>query len=192
MRGFLPVLLLCVAGCVPGQRGDAPADWVSRSAALAELPAWSLDGRIALQVGQRGFNGALSWQQAGDEMSINFRGPLGAGAFRVTGTTGALVLESANGDTYLLDDPQGTLSAELGWGVPLDALRYWVIGLPHPAYEARESFDPTGRLATLEQLDWRVLYERYQAAGDWEMPRKIRLHNGDQVSIRIVISRWSL
>jgi len=177
---------------VPGQRGDLPADWVARSDALSELSVWSLKGRIGLQLTDRGFNGALTWAQTGEQMRVNFSGPLGAGAFRVSGTPGELLLERGNGERYLLDDPESALTDELGWGIPLDAMRYWLIGLPHPVYPAKQSFSPDGRLAAIEQLEWIVSYERYRIAQGWDMPRKLLLQNTRDVTVKLVISAWVL
>lgn len=193
MIRFLPRLLLLavLAGCAPAQRPDTPQDWVARNNHVASVSGWKLDGRIGLQLEDRGFNGVLNWQQTGEEMVLNFHGPLGAGAFRVTGTPGALVLESGDGETYLFDDPEGALSAQLGWGVPLDALRFWIVGLPHPGNEFRQLFGDDGRLVALEQLGWLVEYQRYQDAEGWQMPRKMSLVKEPDLRVRLVISRWS-
>ncbi|NNC55764.1 MAG: hypothetical protein HKO07_08600 [Pseudomonadales bacterium] len=99
------LILLVVGGCAGQPRTDSPAQWVERTAALAGLGNWSLSGRIALQLTDRGFNGSFNWQQEQDQLRANFSGPFGAGATRIHGDTERLVLETANGDTFLLDDP---------------------------------------------------------------------------------------
>lgn len=181
-----------LTACAPSQRGDLPADWIARSDALGELSFWSLNGRIGLQLDNRGFNGALTWQQSGEKMRADFRGPFGAGAFRVSGAPGNLVLETGAGETYLLDDSESVLAEELGWSIPLEPMRYWLIGMPHPVFPAQQSFGPDGRLTAIEQLGWRINYERYRVAEGWEMPRKLVLRNDVNVRIKLVISRWSL
>lgn len=190
-RATLILLVLTVTACVPAQRSDTSASWVERSDAIGNLPAWQLNGRIGLRLPDRGFSGALIWQQIGETLRVDFRGPLGAGAFRVSGNPEELVLETGDGKTYLLDDPENALATEIGWGVPLPAMRYWVIGIPHPGTAAVQTFDPQGRPVTLRQLDWDVTYERYTVFDGWEMPQKILLDNNNDVRIKLVISRWS-
>jgi len=186
------LVVVVLSACVAGPRGDAPIAWVDRSEAILNLSTWSLNGRIGLQTADHGFNGSLSWQQTNDDMRADFHGPLGAGAFRVSGNPDELVLETGDGAVYALDEPEASLENALGWGVPLHALRYWLIGVPHPDIPSQTSFDPDGRLATIEQLEWRVVYERYSVAEGWEMPRKLVLDNSGDVRIKLVISRWSI
>ena len=191
-RVALILLVLALGGCVPGQRGDLPADWVDRSDAIRDLSVWTLNGRIGLRLAERGFNGSLIWQQTGDAMHVDFSGPLGAGAFQISGDPDELVLETSDGGVYLLDDPETALVRQFGWGVPLHAMRYWLIGIDHPGFPADLSFAPDGRLESIEQLDWVIVYEDFNVFEGWVMPRKLVLRNNDNVRIKLVISRWSL
>lgn len=192
-RRWLPLIaVVTLAACVPAQRHELPATWVDRSSAMRHLSGWSLSGRIGLTVDDRGFNGALSWQQTGETLRMDFRGPLGAGAFRVSGNPDQLVLETGDGELYLLDDPETALADQFGWGVPINAMRYWMLGIPQPGFPANPSFDADGRLASIEQLGWVVLYERYGVFQGWEMPRKLILGNRADIRIKLVISQWTL
>lgn len=191
-RYALILLVLALSGCIPSQRGDMPAAWVDRSDAIQDLSVWTLNGRIGLRLTERGFNGALIWQQTGDAMNVDFRGPLGAGAFRVSGDPDELVLETGDGAVYLLDDPESALVRQFGWGVPLHAMRYWLTGIEHPGFPAESFFDPDGRLVSIEQLDWVIVYEDFRVFEGWLMPRKLVLENNDNVRIKLVISRWAL
>lgn len=192
VRASLAIAVLILSACVPGQRGDAPAAWVDRNEAIAQMPGWTLNGRIGLRLENRGFSGALIWQQDEQAMQVDFRGPLGAGAFRVSGNPEELVLETAKGETFLFDNPEQALESQIGWGIPLPAMRYWLIGLPHPDSAATQTYDPEGRPASLEQLDWLVTYERFGVFDGWEMPQKLVLENTENVRIKLVISRWQL
>lgn len=183
--------LALLAGCVPAPRGDEPATYIERREALTALEQWTMTGRIGVRLAERGFTGAINWRQAREQLDVRFHGPLGAGAFRLSGQPDALVLETGDGETYLLDDPEATLDAELGWSVPIDAMRYWLLGLPFPAWPAIEELDEVGRLARLEQRDWVVEYDRYTDVGNWLMPRKIVIEGAD-VIVRLSVHDWIL
>ena len=57
----------------------------------------------------------------------------------------------ARGETWQLADPETELSALLGWWLPVTSLRAWLIGLPDPLYESRETIGADGLLHELEQ-----------------------------------------
>ncbi len=185
-------LLLLLAGCVPGQRDAEPRSWVGRSEALAALDGWVLNGRIGVRLENDGFSGSLVWRQTGEAIEANISGPLGAGALRIKGQPGDLVLETGDGQFYLPDDPEQALAVELGWGIPVDAMRFWVIGVPAPGSPALRRFDDRDRLASLEQRGWRIDYERYMPVDRWDMPKKVVMTNDAGATVRLVISRWSL
>ena len=44
--------------------------WESRRAALLALPAWQLQGRIALSAGKDGWSGNFSWKQVNDDLDF--------------------------------------------------------------------------------------------------------------------------
>lgn len=190
-RHLALVAVAALAGCVPVQRVDGPADYVARQEALSALERWSVTGRIGVTLDERGFTGALSWRQDGERLDMRFHGPLGAGAFRLGGTPDELVLETSDGQQQVLIDPEATLRAQLGWSVPVDAMRYWLLGLPYPAWPATEEFDEAGNLVRLDQKDWRVEYDRYDTVDTWLMPRRVRVAGAD-VTVRLAIHDWTL
>lgn len=185
------VAAVALSACVPAQRVDTPTDYVARRAALSALEQWSLTGRLGVKLEQRGFTGALNWRQRGERLDMRFHGPLGAGAFRIGGTANALVLETGDGERHLLDDPEAMLDAQLGWSVPVDAMRFWLLGLPYPPWSAHEELDEAGDLMRLDQQGWRVRYERYEAVDAWRMPRRVRIE-GPDVTVRLAIHEWQL
>ena len=69
----------------------------------------------------------------------------------------------------------GLIQEQLGFAPPLDALRYWLLGLPAPG-DAQESRSPGGQLLSLTQQGWLVEYQEYQpqhaAAGTVSLPRR--------------------
>ncbi len=189
-RAFLCLSVL-LAGCVAQPRLDVPPDLIGRRDALLQLDDWSLSGRMGVKYDERGFTGALNWRQQRGQLDANFHGPLGAGAFRISGAADALILETADGQRYLLDDAQDALQSAMGFSIPVEAMRFWLLAVPVPSIPAIEELDSDGNLVRLEQRGWEISYARYAPAGAWAMPRKLVMSSSD-VTIRLAIRDWQL
>ena len=81
--GLLALVLL--AGCAAAPVRQAPevvsadqaqARQQARQARLQALPDWSMQGRVALSVGDRGGSGRLDWRQQGDASRPFFSEPV--------------------------------------------------------------------------------------------------------------------
>ena len=73
----------------------------------------------------------------------------------------------------------------------MEALRFWILGLPAPGMAFDPAFDNRGRLADLQQADWRIRYQRYKAVDGVSLPGKIEALSGD-VRLRIVVDHWQV
>jgi outer membrane lipoprotein LolB len=189
------LLLLALGGCAT-TRGPAPTTetnpaWQSRRDALLALPSWQAQGRIAVNAGKDGGSGAFTWQQAGDALDFRFHGPAGAGAFRIDGDGERLHLRTAGGEERDLTDPERDLRERYGWSVPLNSMRYWMLGVPDPAEEAATTLDDANELVLLQQRGWTVEYGAYGGTERTALPRKLTME-GDGVRVRVIVERWDL
>ena len=189
------LFLLALAGCATTRgptstTGEASA-WEARRDALLALPAWQAEGRIAVNAGTEGGSGAFAWQQAGDALDFRFRGPAGAGAFRISGDGEGLHLETAAGEKRDLTDPERDLHERYGWSVPLNSMRYWMLGVPDPAETAATTLDDANELLLLQQHGWTVEYSAYGGTAGTSLPRKLTME-GDGVRVRVIVERWEL
>lgn len=191
---LLPLLFL--AGCETlAPRVDGPADWQAweaRRDRLSDLDHWRLEGRVAIAVADEGWNANLHWTQAGEQLDVGFSGPLGVGSARVSGTVDRLEVRTSDGERFVTDDPETDLYWQLGWTVPLDRMRHWVLGLPAPDAGAQLEVDGAGRLAGLAQGNWTVEYREYLVTDSGRvLPRKIEMRR-DDIRIRLVVGEWRL
>lgn len=191
IRGGFVLVLLLVGGCVTAPRPQLPPDLVARQLVLESLPQWQVDGRMGVRFADRGFSGALRWQQQGELIDANFHGPLGAGAFMLQGTSDALVIETGRGERFEYDEPESMMQQQFGWSIPVAAMRYWLLALPAPGSIEHQELSADGNLAALKQRGWTISYDRYvETARGW-MPRKIVLTSPD-VTIRLAVHQWNL
>lgn len=162
--------------------------WEDRKAVLSELQYWQLSGRIALFDAHTSWRSSIHWQHHPEHYEINFLTISGQQAAR-------LLVNAAGAELFLPDeriaasDVAGLLRDRLGWQVPLDSLRFWVIGLPVPGMMSKHGLDEKGRLQWLEQAGWQINYKRYTRVQELQLPKKIVLQH-QRARIRLVIDTW--
>jgi outer membrane lipoprotein LolB len=193
-RCALVLAALCSA-CAHVPTASAPAiaaisgDDATR---LAVLGNWHASGRLAVQSAQGGWNASFDWQQAAPGASIEVHGPFGAGATRIIQTGQSLRIESATGTPLELTPPYAGLDAalreRLGASLPLDQLRYWLLGVPSPAADA-----PTGGARSFIQAGWSVRTESTMpvANAPVSLPHRLTLEQGT-TRIRVLVDAWQV
>lgn len=184
----LPLLL---AGCAT-ERGVALPDmddWSSRQATLIGITDWSFSGRIGVSSEGEGFNGRLRWRQDDEDFDASLSGPLGAGAVRIEGNSEGLTVFDGDGVVTRLDNPELDLKYRYGWTIPVESLRYWVLGVPDPRLPAEFDLGEDGRLSRLVQGGWTAEISQYREGGGQLMPRRITAENGES-RVRLIIDNW--
>jgi outer membrane lipoprotein LolB len=185
---------LALAACATLPVGTDGLSYDARRHLLQGIDAWEIRGRLAVDTGQRGFQGSFDWQQQADSLDLSVRGPLGAGVLQVVGTPSSMMF-TARGETRTLTDPEPDLSALLGWWLPVGSLHAWLLGLTDPGFRASIENGTDGTLAGFEQRLWRISFPTYQLAmlaGDGNgvlIPRRIDLMHGD-LKLRLTIDDW--
>ena len=181
-----------LAGCQTVPLAPAPAvSYSVRRPMLQNLAAFGLSGRVAVAVGQQGFDAGLRWRQQGTLARLTLSGPLGAGGVRITARAGALSVVTASGKHLDNAAAREELAAKLGFEPPLASLRYWVLGVPDPALPAEVTLGPDQRPQRIAQSGWQVVYRAYTSVGAEWLPRLLTLRR-EQVSVSMVVEKWQL
>ena len=194
----LAVSAVLLAGCetlrelIPVDREPTKVDasWQAHARALSHFRNWFMLGTVAVRAGGEASRVAIRWRQTSDSYLLRFTGPLGIGLLEVEGSATGVEARFPNGRRARAASPESLLEQEIGWSVPLEGLRYWVVGAPAPGGTTSSmEFDDHGRLAHLEQAGWTVDYERYGFLDDLALPERIRF-SSETVEATIVIRRW--
>ncbi len=186
-------LLLLLPGCALMQTGPAtPIGGGNQQAFqahqldLAALQSWRVKARMAS--GVVGWSGNLDWRQQGRDLLLTVAGPLGVGGMRAEGSLDHVRVETSDQQRYS-GDPEFLFHKLIGWPFPVKGMRYWALGMPMPNSSARTELDADGLLRVMHQAGWQVEYLEYREYLGYQMPRKMRLDNGD-ISVRVVIDNW--
>jgi outer membrane lipoprotein LolB len=163
----------------------AVAPWELREAALQRAAAWQLDGRVAVTVGKQGWQASLDWNQAGESSEARLAGPLGIGALVLTKSPAGLTLNGAPpGDAVLQQ-----LQERLGFDLPVEELRFWLLGVPNPGEPFELTRNPQDRAQHLSQAGWSVDYPRYVGIDGDTLPDRVVMSR-DDVRVKIAVDHW--
>ena len=117
------------------------------------------------------------------------RGPLGVGTVRIEGAGDSVQITGKDGVTTVLRDVEAELYYRYGWTIPVESLRYWVLGIPDPRVPSQTEFDELDRVRHLRQRGWDVEVDRYREAGGQQMPARL-VATSNETKVRIIIDRW--
>jgi len=188
-RGAAVALSMLLAGCaqLPGFETQAPPPAFSPSPVPA---AFRLEGRVSVRAGEESFSGGLTWRReaAGEELLLST--PLGQGVAELRGDREGMTLVDAKGRAHRAADADGLVRQALGLELPLGGLAWWVVGQPRPDVPYRAEADAAGRLAVLEQDDWRIDFSRYEARDGRVLPGKLVARRGSDLEVRLVVDAW--
>lgn len=193
MRVFIAVIFAAIAGCATQPStppGEAQALWQQRQARSYSLDDWTLDGRLGVRLNNEGWSAGLLWEQSGTAYGIEVLGPLGRKAAQLRGDETGVNLITAKNESYSAQDAEQLMRSLLGWGLPLNGLRYWVLGVPDPGdADFTHTLDDYGRLAVLQQAGWVIDYDTYHQVPD--LPRKLSL-SSQGVRLKLVVKSWEV
>jgi len=184
-------VMLLAAGCAALPPPIDAASWAGRRAELQALEAWTLDGRVAVATAAQGFSGGLAWRQNGAKAEIGLRGPFGGTALSIRLDGEEMTVADSGGAAIAGDAARQFLVSEIGAPLPVAEMRYWLVGVPAPQFQYRETMGADGRLAALEQAGWRLRYARYQAVDGYALPALVEI-NSESARLRLAVSRWRL
>lgn len=191
MSGFKAALLVCagsvllLSACATIQIGSGEP--YSRASLLRfyKLAQWSFGGRLALTGQKDSWSANIDWQHNADKERIRLSGPLGQGTTVIQLTDDVVTIDHGNGDVQSSTLPEVFINQQIGMSVPVQSLRYWVVGLPEPV----QAFEETG--TGFKQSGWLVEYKQMQSVENQSMPRRITVTN-DQVKLKLIIDQWVL
>jgi outer membrane lipoprotein LolB len=191
MRRLLGVLVCfaALAGCATVRHAPhpfgAPAPWDERLTQLERAEVWQLDGRAAAALGQQGWQASLTWRQNGSSSDLHLAGPLGVGATEIRLTPAGLSLNGAPPSVTVMAE----LEEKLGFNLPLDTLRFWLLGIPDPSIPFDLTRNEQDRALRLSQGGWTIDYDQYMPSNGDVLPKRLVLTRST-ARLRIAVDHW--
>lgn len=171
---------------------DPDKKWEQRKTELSDIQDWLLNGRIAIINGDESWQLNMKWQRHGDKYILDLSGPFGAGHAQLTGSGNNVLLVDSDNNHFYAESPDRLLREVTGLKIPVKSLLYWIAGIPDWNIKTdKQSIDAYGRLADLEQNNWRVRFKQYINVQKHELPQKIFI-DGFNLKVKIFVDEWDL
>jgi outer membrane lipoprotein LolB len=166
--------------------------WENHHTEILNLRDWELAGRMAVRVDNDAWSASLFWIQTGDSFEMRIIAPLAQGTALITGDKDSILLKTSDNREFSDKDVNEILKNSFGWSIPLNALKYWIRGIPNSTLTSDKfAINDSGHLQKAEQDGWSIDYQRYDLTKEIALPSRIEFsRSGTQV--RIVINRWDL
>lgn len=158
---------------------------------IGSVEQWRLLGRISLDDGDQGGSGKLQWDVTASLSTIDFHGAMGRGAWHLEIGRDSAILKEASGNEYRAPGVDQLIQQQMGWPVPVDALKWWVRGLAAPGSIQEKQLDDRGLLIGLAQFDWQIDFNRYSSDSGVAMPTRLDARR-ENYRVKLAISHWQI
>ena len=122
-------------------------------------------------------------------LMLRLSGPFGAGIATVKGNGRHIKVQQGDKTYTGVSEMLGLQT--IGVPIPVDAMSWWVRGLPSPNREAAVNMIATaeGTPIGFKQAGWQLSFSQFQRTDQYLLPRKVSGRLGD-LSFKLVISDW--
>jgi len=176
-------LVALLAACVT-QPPELPPD------VAPQVDRFELGGRVAVKLDGRGYSARLRWRHVADSDAIWLYSPVGSTIATLTADGELATLVTSEQETYQSADVQSLTRDVLGWDLPLNGLKYWVLGRVDPGLRVETiERDEQLRIRHLVQGGWDINFVGYEP--ERSLPSSMVLRFGD-LRMRLLIDRWNV
>lgn len=156
---------------------------------LSDRQHWQLKARVALKSEQESYSATLDWHKQANNFDFHLYGLFGATYAQLIQENELATLKLPDDQVFYHQDAEQLLYQSLGWDFPVDALSYWVKGLPSGKTGEIVSRNEKGVLQNIVFQDWQVDFSRYQNFSGYLMPKRI-VATHPKLSLKIILKQW--
>lgn len=187
LAGLICTGLLLASCADQPERTSSDTSWQDRETQLKALSHWKASGKLALRTQDKSESASLMWEQSDNVTHIVLSGPLGLSATSIESDQSSLTIEQG-GQIRHYDISART--AHTAWDLPVQALPYWILGLPAPGEPVQEQLIEQNSLRQMTQLGWTVTYEDYGQFDQYILPTRMKVER-NSTRARLLIRQWS-
>lgn len=162
---------------------------VVRPAQIEHAP-FVMNGRIAVRHNGERTSANVRWTHTIKDDEILLFAPLGQTVARIYQNADGVVLD-ASGKHYTAHNTEALTQQVLGWPLPLNGLRYWVLALPAPDSEFALERNEHGQISQLQQTGWTIQYARYASTDKESFPLRMTLQRAE-LHIQLLVDEWEV
>ena len=172
---------------IPGPGADAP--WPAQRAALEKFDRYALAGKVAVAANGQGFSAALRYEQQARRADLALDGPLGIGGMRIVLEENRLGVTNSRGEALDGEAARAEIERRLGFELPLDELRWWLLGLPAPGQSDVETAPGSGEIRGFVQNGWHVAINTRAPALGFSLPQRLTAERGG-ARLKLFVEHW--
>jgi outer membrane lipoprotein LolB len=175
------------AAAIPGPGADAP--WAVQRPALENLDRYALNGKVAVAANGQGFTASLRYRQQPRRADLALDGPLGIGGMRIALEEHSLGVTNSRGEALDGEAARAEIERRLGFELPLDELRWWLLGLPAPGQSEVDAAPDGGVIRGFVQNGWHVAINTRAPGLGFSLPQRLTAERGG-ARLKLFIERW--
>jgi outer membrane lipoprotein LolB len=183
--GLLLAVLLLQSGCSVIEEKPLDTYHLADMQHFKQDRPWQFEGRIALANEKESISAAIAWVHQLERDDIELTGPLGQGRLAIAVLPNKVVIEDGENRQEFQGAVESIFTEQLGVAVPVQALRYWVLGINDPHQAVVEQADGFG------QSGWAVKFKEMQSVGGLTLPRKMGVEK-ELTKIKLIVDQWKI
>ena len=178
---FAVTMLAACASQPPAPASEAPVS-------TADAP-FAISGRISARRGDSGIAGSFSWTHDPARDAIDLATPLGQTLAQLSGDGHEVSVHLSDGRVESAATWTALTENAFGVTIPVEGLAWWIRALPRPGARYEVERDRAGRIATMRQDGWDVVYAYADDASRQPLRTTMRYPGADPIEVRVVVDR---
>jgi len=158
---------------------------------LGQIEHWQLKARMAIRTPKDNVTASLNWQTDNQSFDFHISGAFGATYAHLVQLENKATLKIPDTELLTHQNAQTLLQNTLGWDFPIDALSYWVKGLPSHDPNEKVQRNKDGQIEQIQLNQWQIDFSSYQIYQGYQLPKKIKATH-PQMTIKLVAKSWLL
>jgi outer membrane lipoprotein LolB len=183
--GLVLAVLLLQSGCAVVEEKPLETYHLANMQQFQQDRPWQFEGRIALANEKESISASIGWVHQLDRDDIELTGPLAQGRLAIAVLPNKVIIEDGDNRQEFQGAVEAIFTEQLGVAVPVQALRYWVLGVNDPHQAFVEQVDGFG------QSGWTVKFKEMQSVGGFTLPRKMGVEK-ELTKIKLIVDQWKI
>lgn len=183
--GFVLLLMVMLSACSLAPEKPPQEYRLADQQHWQQQDSWRFAGRLALVDERDSISASVTWQHKSLSDYIELVGPLAQGRLAISVTAGKVAVDDGDQRQEYLGDADRVLVDQLGVDMPVEALKYWMLGISDPRYSYTDQ--PGG----FYQRGWLVRFKEMQSVSEGWLPKRITVEK-DKTRIKLIVDQWDI